>query len=121
MRTRTVSSKEASGLSMVQDRDQDPTRQRRTHRRLTLLFGSAILVADIGAAARPASPPVDSFAALDQVMTACWKPRAGSEGSEITLKFGLTGQGALRGPPMVTYSKLLGPKELQKAFVLTAL
>ena len=51
----------------------------------------------------------------------CWKPPAGSEGSEITLRFGLTGLGALRGSPMVTYSRLVGSKELQRAFALSAL
>lgn len=52
---------------------------------------------------------------------ACWKPPAGSQASEITLRFGLTGQGALRGPPMVAYAKLIGSKELQQAFALSAL
>lgn len=52
---------------------------------------------------------------------ACWKPPAGSYGSEVTLRFGLDGKGALRGPPMVTYSRLIGSKDLQKAFVVSAL
>src|SRR5262249_3620611 len=73
------------------------------------------------ARAADGAPPVDNFAALGQAIMACWKPPAGSEGAEITLRFGLTGQGALRGPPMVTYSKLVGSKELQKAFAVSAL
>jgi hypothetical protein len=64
---------------------------------------------------------VDSFAALGEAIMACWKPPAGSEGSEITLSFGLTGHGVLRGPPVVRYSKLIGSKDLQKAFALSAL
>jgi hypothetical protein len=46
---------------------------------------------------------------------------AGSEGSEITLRFSITHQGALRGPPMVTYSKLTGDEAAQRRFVAAAL
>src|SRR5262245_27191613 len=53
-----------------------------------------------------AATPVDNFGDLSQAILACWRPPAGSEGSEITLRFGLTGRGELRGPPMVTYSRL---------------
>jgi len=74
----------------------------------------------VARAAEPASP-IDSFASLGPAIMACWKPPAGSEGSELTLRFGLTGQGALRGPPMVTYSKLIGAADLRKAFVVSAL
>jgi hypothetical protein len=71
-------------------------------------------------AAEPASP-IDDFASLGSAIMACWKPPVGSAGSELTLRFGLTGQGALRGPPMVTYSRLFGAKDQQEAFVVSAL
>jgi hypothetical protein len=80
-----------------------------------------VLVGSLAARAAEEASPIDSFASLGQAIMACWKPPAGSEGSELTLRFGLTGQGALRGPPMVTYSKLIGAKDLQKAFVVSAL
>jgi hypothetical protein len=89
-------------------------------RRLAVLSCAAILTASIAARAGDTGP-VDSFGSLGQAIMACWKPPAGSEASEITLRFGLTGQGALRGPPMVTYSRLIGSKELQQAFALSAL
>ncbi len=44
-----------------------------------------------------------------------------SEGSEITLKFSLTHYGALRGKPKITYTKLVGGLEDQRAFVSAAL
>src|SRR5215468_3376245 len=68
--------------------------------------------------------PAGRITTIDQIgpaITACWHPPAGSAGSEITLRFGLTGKGELRGPPMVTYSKLIGASELQKAFAVSAL
>ena len=93
----------------------------RNLRWLAILCCVAILVGSpVARAAEPASP-IDSFASLGPAIMACWKPPAGSEGSELTLRFGLTGQGALRGPPMVTYAKLIGAKDLQRAFVLAAL
>jgi hypothetical protein len=82
-----------------------------------LLLAGCIAVA----AAQAPPPPIDNFDALGAAIMSCWKPPAGSEGFEITLRFGLTGQGALRGSPMVTYAKLFGSKELQQAFALSAL
>jgi hypothetical protein len=63
---------------------------------------------------------VDSFAALSEAISACFDPPPGSEGSEVTLRFGLTGRGALRGSPMVTYSRLVGSPALKQAFALAA-
>ena len=78
----------------------------------------AILVGSLAARAAEPASPIDNFASLGAAIMACWKPPAGSE---LTLRFGLTGQGALRGPPMVTYSKLIGAADLRKAFVVSAL
>src|SRR5207244_4692237 len=75
-----------------------------------------LLLATASGRAEGASPPVDTFGELSRAIIACWNPPAGSERSEITLRFGLTGHGALRGPPMVTWSKLVGPPDLQQAF-----
>jgi hypothetical protein len=88
---------------------------------LAILVGAALLVTTVAAGPGDASPAIDSFGALGEAIMACWKPPAGADGAELTLRFGLTGQGVLRGPPMVTYSKLIGSKELQKSFVLSAL
>jgi len=106
---------------MLQRRDQDRIPTKRRFRRLAVLQCAAILAATIAAQGGELPPPVDSFGSLAAAIMICWKPPAGSEGSEITLRFGLTGQGALRGPPMVTYSKLIGSKELQQAFALSAM
>jgi len=92
-------------------------RRRQTARSWFALF---VLVFATSASA-DAALPVDTFRDLSQAILACWNPPAGSQGAEITLRFGLTGRGELRGPPMVTYSRLIGPSALQKAFALSAL
>ena len=71
--------------------------------------------------AADAAAPADTFRDLSHAILASWNPPGGSEGSEITLRFGLTGRGELRGPPMVTYSRLIGPSALQQAFALSTL
>jgi hypothetical protein len=70
--------------------------------------------------AQPSMPAVNTIEELGPAIIACWRPPAGSQGSEITLRFGLNGKGELRGPPMVTYSKLFGSQELQKGFAASA-
>ena len=57
------------------------------------------------------------FAYLGQ----CVSLPASAEGSEITLRFSLTHYGALRGKPMITYSKLVGDGPAQREFVAAAL
>ena len=106
---------------MLQGRNQGCTTPKRPFRRGAVIQCAALLAASIAAHAGDAPRPVDSFESLAQAVMTCWKPPDGSEGSEITLRFGLTGQGALRGPPMVTYSRLIGSKELQRAFALSAM
>ncbi|MFG1280453.1 hypothetical protein V5F34_00060 [Xanthobacter autotrophicus] len=73
----------------------------------------------------PARPPanavpVNSFDELSRALFACWAPPPGTVGFEITLRFGLTGKGELRGKPLATYSVLSGPPDLQRAFVAAA-
>ena len=60
---------------------------------------------------------------MDYVLAlfACWAPPVGTEGSEITFRFGLTAKGELRGKPLASYSVLTGSKERQRAFVEAAL
>ena len=81
---------------------------------VALLAGSGLVNA------QDSKPAINTMEELGPAIIACWQPPAGSEGSEITLRFGLNGKGELRGPPMVTYSKLRGSPELQKAFALSA-
>ena len=57
------------------------------------------------------------FAYLNQ----CVQLPASAQGSEITLRFSLTHYGALRGKPMITYSKLVGDSQAQHDFVAAAL
>lgn len=65
--------------------------------------------------------PVENVEQLFQVLYACWKPPAGTAGSEITLRFGLTAKGEVRGKPLATYSVLTGDAETQRAFVAAAI
>ena len=68
----------------------------------------------------PSQTP-DNIQELFQFLYQCAKVPAGVEGSELTLRFSLTHYGALRGKPMITYSKLLGSPEDQRVFVSAAL
>ncbi|MFH1556852.1 MAG: hypothetical protein ABII76_18680 [Pseudomonadota bacterium] len=65
--------------------------------------------------------PVETMAELSQVLYACWAPPPGTAGSEITLRFGLTAKGEVRGKPLATYSVLTGDAETQRAFVAAAI
>ncbi|WP_127089072.1 hypothetical protein [Aquabacter cavernae] len=71
-----------------------------------------------------AQQPLTPLSHLDQIwpaLQACWRAPAGSEGSQITLRFGLNAQGAMKGVPLATYSRLTGDTTAQKAFVAAAL
>ncbi|QJP16934.1 hypothetical protein G3545_26805 [Starkeya sp. ORNL1] len=65
--------------------------------------------------------PVGTMDELGKALFACWAPPVGTEGSEITFRFGLTAKGELRGKPLASYSVLTGSKERQRAFVEAAL
>lgn len=67
----------------------------------------------------PRSP--DNIRELFQFLYQCARIPSGTEGSELTLRFSLTHYGALRGKPMITYSKLVGSEEDQRVFVSAAL
>lgn len=71
-------------------------------------------------AQKPVASP-DTIAELFAFLGQCVHFHPGSEGSELTLRFSLTPYGALRGKPMITYSKLVGAPEAQRQFVSDAL
>ena len=68
----------------------------------------------------PSQTP-DNIQELFQFLYQCARVPPGVEGSELTLRFSLTHYGALRGKPMITYSKLVGSPEDQRVFVSAAL
>jgi len=63
----------------------------------------------------------DTIQELFQFLYQCARVPPGVEGSELTVRFSLTHYGALRGKPMITYSKLAGSPEDQRVFVSAAL
>ena len=65
--------------------------------------------------------PANAIRELWPALTACWHAPAGSAGSQLTILFSLTRDGAVLGKPRITYSKLIGATETQKAFVAAAL
>jgi hypothetical protein len=88
----------------------------------TLVFQFlALLVTANAVDAREMGQPVNSIRQLLPAIVACWKPPEGSEGSIITLRFGLDHRGQLRGAPLVTYFKFVGPAELRDTFAKAAL
>ncbi len=68
-----------------------------------------------------AEPRIGTLRELGPALTRCWRAPAGSEGSEITLRFSLRRDGSLIGQPRITYSKLEGHPTDQRAFVAAAL
>jgi hypothetical protein len=92
----------------------------------SLIFGFAAM--GVVAVSAPAlaqtkgmSQTPDNIQELFQFLYQCARVPPGGEGSELTLRFSLTHYGALRGKPMITYSKLAGSPEDQRVFVSTAL
>lgn len=84
------------------------------------LFCCGMSLAIVPAVAQPPRSPDnirEFFSYLDQ----CVKLPASAEGSELTLRFSVTHYGALRGKPMITYSKLVGDAQAQRDFVAAAL
>lgn len=93
---------------------------------LGLGIALAFALASPAGVAQEARPPVNTVpvGTMDQLgkaLFACWAPPPGTEGSEITFKFGLSAKGELRGKPLATYSVLKGSRERQRAFVEAAL
>jgi len=90
---------------------------------LSLCFFSLVLTMNGSALAqsKPVSQAPDNMPELVRFLGQCAKFPPGSEGSEITLRFSLTHYGALRGKPMITYSKLVGSPQYQRLFVSAAL
>jgi hypothetical protein len=84
-------------------------------------IGFLALSAPAHAQARPVSQSPNTIQELFQFLYQCAKVPPGTEGSELTLRFSLTHYGALRGKPMITYSKLVGSVDDQKVFVSAAL
>ena len=92
----------------------------------SVIFGFAAIgimavAAPAWAQSKQASQTPDNIQELFQFLYQCAKVPPGVEGSELTLRFSLTHYGALRGKPMITYSKLVGSAEDQKLFVSAAL
>ena len=88
-----------------------------------LLFAvcATAMSAPAHAQARAVSGAPDNIRELYQFLYQCARIPPGTEGSELTLRFSLTHYGALRGKPMITYSKLVGSEEDQRVFVSAAL
>jgi hypothetical protein len=92
----------------------------------SVIFGfAAIGLMAVGAPAwaqaKGAPQTPDNIQELFQFLYQCARVPPGVEGSELTLRFSLTHYGALRGKPMITYSKLVGSPEDQRLFVSAAL
>ena len=92
----------------------------------SLIFGCAAMglvamSAPAWAQTKGMSQTPDNIQELFQFLYQCARVPPGVEGSELTLRFSLTHYGALRGKPMITYSKLAGSPEDQRVFVSAAL
>jgi hypothetical protein len=90
---------------------------------ICLLFAACALAmsAPAHAQARVVPRTPDNIRELFLFLYQCARIPPGTEGSELTMRFSLTHYGALRGKPMITYSKLVGNEEDQRVFVSAAL
>ena len=69
----------------------------------------------------PPRAPVVRLVEIGPAITACWRPPADSEGSELVLRFSLNRWGAVIGKPDITFAKLTGDEPTQKRFVAAVL
>jgi hypothetical protein len=58
---------------------------------------------------------VGNWQALREHLAACWTIPAGTEGSSVTLRFGISAAGELRGSPLITATDVK-PKEMTAAY-----
>lgn len=54
---------------------------------------------------------------MDSALQACWTAPADTQGSSVTLSFGLTSDGALIGPPQATAINVSGDEQAKKSYV----
>ncbi|TCT05695.1 hypothetical protein [Aquabacter spiritensis] len=87
----------------------------------SLAAGLAGALLCVSAQAQAPPRPAQTMADLGAAFQACWTAPEGAEGSHITLRFGITAKGALKGPPLATHSHLTGDAAAQRAFVAAAL
>lgn len=94
--------------------------RRRVWRAFTLLALAGASLAE-GSHASELRTPLTHLSQIGPALMGCWKPPANSEGSLVTLRFGLNAEGRLKGPPLATYSRLTGTAHDQRAFMAAAL
>jgi len=58
---------------------------------------------------------VGNWQALREHFASCWTIPAGTAGSSVTLRFGISAAGELRGPPLITATNVK-PKEMAAAY-----
>jgi hypothetical protein len=58
---------------------------------------------------------VRNWEVLRKHLATCWTIPAGTEGSSVTLRFGISAAGELRGPPLITATNVK-PKEMAAAY-----
>lgn len=90
------------------------------------LLAGAIFVATLAAAGSAAragdaalvqQPVVGRIDEVGPALYRCWRPPAGSEGSQATVRFALSRDGRIIGAPRLTFTTLTGPDAVQKRFI----
>ncbi len=66
-------------------------------------------------------PVLDRLDDVGQAIRQCWKAPAGTSGSEVTVSMSFRRTGEILGKPRITYSRLLGEMDAQRAFVASVL
>ncbi len=81
------------------------------------LLACALSSTKVHAQANPANTMKDMFAAV----TKCWRPPAGTEAMQLTVRMSLKRDGGLLGKPAITHSTLGKDEKLNAEFVASVL
>lgn len=88
----------------------------------TRIFAIASLSAMAFAAATGSSwsEPIGTVQQMDAALQGCWAAPANSQGSSVTLSFGLNSDGTLLGPPQATAISVPGDDQAEQAYLEAA-
>ena len=88
-----------------------------------MMLRALVLASLLGAAPAVAQehPLLDRIDEVGQAIRQCWKAPEGTGGSEVTVTMSFRRSGEILGKPRITYSRLFGEMDAQRAFVASVL
>ena len=89
-----------------------------------MMLRALVLATLLGAApatAQEQHPLLDRINEVGLAIRQCWKAPEGTGGSEVTVTMSFRRSGEILGKPRITYSRLFGEMDAQRAFVSSVL